>query len=94
LLLIGTLGRFLHYLPKRFSMSTNNKPSMNQQDHPHREGQQNNTAPQGQGGAGQRMSENNSQQLSDMMNESDEQKAGGSHGQQDEQDVQQEERQP
>jgi hypothetical protein len=35
-------------------MGTNNKPSMNQQDHPHREGQQNNTTPQVQG-TGQRV---------------------------------------
>lgn len=66
---------------------------MNQQDHPHREGQQNNTAPQGQG-TGQRGSENNTQQMSDMLNESDEQRSGPAHGQPDEGDVQQEERQP
>ncbi|HEY0041804.1 MAG TPA: hypothetical protein VGB71_14125 [Flavisolibacter sp.] len=74
-------------------MSTNNKPSMNQQDHPHREGQQNNTTPQVQG-TGQRVSTNNSQQMSDMMNESEEQKAGPAHGQKDESGVQQDERQP
>lgn len=66
---------------------------MNQQDHPHREGQQNNTTPQVQG-TGQHVSENNTQQMSDMMNESDEQKAGRAHGQQDESGVQQDERQP
>jgi len=74
-------------------MGSNNKPSMNQQDHPHREGQQNNTTPQVQG-TGQRVSENNTQQMSDMLNESEEQKAGRVHGQKDEHDVQQEERQP
>jgi hypothetical protein len=74
-------------------MAANNKPSMNSQDHPHREGQQNNTAPQGQG-AGQRATENNSQQMSDMLNESEEQKAGRAHDQKDESDVQQDERQP
>lgn len=72
-------------------MSNDNKSSMNQQDHPHREGQQNNTASQG---TGQRNSENNTQQLSDIMNESEAQKAGSAHGQQDESGVQQEERQP
>ena len=74
-------------------MSSNNKPSMNQQDHPHREGAQNNTTPQVQG-TGQRVSENNTQQMSDMMNESEEQKAGRAHGQKDESNVQQDERQP
>lgn len=66
---------------------------MNQQDHPHHEGQQNNTTPQVQG-TGQRVSENNSQQMSDMMNESEAQKGGRAHDQKDEGDVQQEERQP
>jgi hypothetical protein len=74
-------------------MGTNNKPSMNQQTHSHAEGQQNNTTPQVQG-TGQRVSENNNQQMSDMLNESEEQKAGRAHGQQDESGVQQEERQP
>ena len=64
-------------------MGTNNKPSVNQQDHPHREGQQSNTTPQVQG-TGQRVSENKSQGMSDMMNESEEQKAGRSHGRKDE----------
>lgn len=65
--------------------------SMNQQDHPHREGQQNNIAPQG---GGQKSKVNNSQQMSDMLAESEEQKAGRAHGQQDESGVQQEERLP
>lgn len=56
---------------------------MNQQDHPHREGQQNNTTPQVEG-TGQRTSTNNTQQLSDM---------GDQHNEGEEQ-VQQEERQP
>lgn len=38
---------------------------MNQQDHPHREGQQNNTTPQVEG-TGQRTTTNNTQQLSDI----------------------------
>lgn len=74
-------------------MGNNNKPGMNQQDHPHREGQQNNTTPQVQG-TGQRVSTNNTQQLSDMMNESEEQRSGAAHGQRNESDVQQDERQP
>ena len=64
---------------------------MNEQTHPHNEGQQNNTASQAQG-AGQRANQNNSQQMSDMLNESEEQRAGRAHGQKDEGDVQQEER--
>lgn len=74
-------------------MGSNNKPGANQQDHPHREGQMNNTTPQTQG-TGQRVSENKSRGLGDMMNESEEQKAGRAHGQKDESDVQQEQRQP
>ena len=70
-------------------MGTNNKPSMNQQDHPHREGQQNNTTPQVHG-KGQRVSENKTQQMSDMLNESDGQKAGKAHGQRDDNGVQRE----
>lgn len=69
-------------------MGTNNKPSMNQQDHPHSEGQQNNTTPQVQG-TGERVSENNTQQMSDRLNESEEQRAGGSPDQQQDEDVQQ-----
>ena len=74
-------------------MGTNNKPGMNQQDHPHREGQQNNTTPQVQS-TGQRVSENKTQQMSDMLNESNEQRSGQSHGQKDERNVQEDERQP
>lgn len=74
-------------------MGSNNKPGSNQQSHPHQEGQMNNTTPQVQG-TGQRVSENKSRGLGDMMNESEEQKAGRAHGQKDEGGVQQEERQP
>ncbi len=75
-------------------MSTNNKkPSSNQQEHSHQEGQMNNVAPQ-KGGAGQRENTNNSHGMSEMMNESEEQKAGRAHGQKDESGVQQEQRQP
>jgi hypothetical protein len=66
---------------------------VNHQDHPHQEGQQNNIAPI-HDFDGQRRSGNNSQQMSNMMNESPEQKSGRAHGQQDEGDVQQEERLP
>ncbi|HVK96987.1 MAG TPA: hypothetical protein VM368_04175 [Flavisolibacter sp.] len=59
--------------------------SMNYQDHPHQEGAQNNIA----SGSG-----NNSQTMSDMLNESDEQKAGQAHGQKDDENVRQEERLP
>lgn len=74
-------------------MDNNNKPSLNQQTHSHAEGQQNNKTPQ-VGGTGQRDSNNNNHQMSDMLNESEEQKAGNAHGQQNESDVQQDERQP
>ena len=52
-----------------------------------------NTTPQQQG-TGQRVSENSSQGMSDMMNESKEQKSGRGHGHKDESGVQQDERQP
>jgi hypothetical protein len=74
-------------------MGENNKPGANQQNHPHREGQMNNTTPQQQG-TGQRVSENKTQGMSDMLNESEEQQAGRAHGQKDERDVQQDQRQP
>jgi hypothetical protein len=64
---------------------------MNHQDHSHREGQQNNISVPGQG---QHDSHNNTQQLSDMGNESQEQRSGPAHGQKDESGVQQDERQP
>lgn len=66
---------------------------VNHQDHPHQEGQQNNT-PSIHHYDGQRRSDNNGQSMSNMMNESEEQKAGQAHGQKDEGSVQQEERQP
>ncbi len=69
--------------------------SVNHQDHPHQEGQQNNTAPVQQGEfQGQRHAGNHNQPMSSMMQESDEQKAGKAHGQKDEGNVQQEERLP
>jgi hypothetical protein len=74
-------------------MGENNKPGANQQNHPHREGQMSNTTPQQQG-TGQRVSENKSRGMSDMLNESQEQKAGRAHDQKDERDVQQDQRQP
>jgi len=89
----SSLGAVFAVVFKTNFMGTNNKPSMNQQDHPHREGQQNNTTPQVQG-TGQRVSENNTQQMSDMLNESEEQRSGRAHGQASEEGVQQDERQP
>ena len=83
-------GTVFAVLMKNDFMGTDNKPSMNQQDHPHREGQQQNTTPQVQG-TGQRVSENKTQQMSDMLNESEEQKTGRAQGQNDEGSVQQEE---
>jgi hypothetical protein len=48
-----------------------NKANINYQDHPHQEGQQNNTAPEGQPNA-----HNNTRSHSEMMEESEEQLAG------------------
>jgi hypothetical protein len=63
------------------------------QDHGHQEGQQNNTPPDHHFD-GQRRSGNQTQQMSNMMNESEEQRAGKSHGQKDEEGVQDEMRMP
>ena len=65
---------------------------INQQSHPHQEGQENNITPQQQG-TGQRVSENKSMGMSDRMNESDEQRSNDALRQKD-RDVQQDERQP
>ena len=66
---------------------------VNHQDHPHQEGQQNNTPPIHEFN-GQRRSSTQNQSMSNMMNESEEQKAGRAHGQNDESNIQQNERQP
>jgi hypothetical protein len=66
---------------------------VNHQDHPHQEGQQSNTPPIHEFD-GQRRSNTQKQSMSNMMNESEEQKAGRAHGQKDETDVQQDEKQP
>jgi hypothetical protein len=71
----------------------NKNASVNHQDHPHREGNQNNT-PSIHEFDGQRRSNNNNQPMSNMLNESEEQKAGRAHGQKDESNVQQDERLP
>ncbi|MFL5811393.1 MAG: hypothetical protein ACJ749_17855 [Flavisolibacter sp.] len=71
----------------------NKNASTHHQDHPHQEGNQNNTPPIHEFD-GQRRSNNNNQQMSNMMNESEEQKAGKAHGQKDESSVQQDERTP
>jgi hypothetical protein len=67
--------------------------NVNHQDHPHIEGQQNNTPPIHHADD-QRRSSNHNQPMSNMLNESEEQKAGRAHGQKDESQVQQDERQP
>ena len=66
---------------------------VNQQGHGHEEGQQNNTPPIHEFD-GQRRSNTQKQSMSNMMNESEEQKAGRAHGQKDEKDVQQDQRLP
>jgi hypothetical protein len=76
---------------------SNNKEnaSVNRQNHSHQEGQQNNTPPVQQGEyQGQRHGENHNQPLSNMLQESEEQKRGKAHGQTDERTVQEDERQP
>jgi hypothetical protein len=67
--------------------------NVNHQDHPHIEGQQSNTPPIHEAD-GQRRSDNHKQPMSNMMQESEEQKAGRSHGQKDDSKVQQDERLP
>ena len=67
--------------------------SVNHQNHPHQEGQQNNT-PSIHEFDGQRRSNNHNQPMSNMMQESEEQKRGKAHGQKDEGSVQQDERLP
>lgn len=66
---------------------------VNHQDHPHQEGQQNNT-PSIHDFDGQRRSDTQKQSMSNMMQEFEEQKAGKAHGQKDERSVQEDERQP
>jgi len=66
---------------------------LNHQDHPHQEGQQNNTPPNHEFD-GQRRSNTQKQSMTNIMNESEEQKAGRAHGQKDETGIEQEERQP
>jgi hypothetical protein len=63
---------------------------VNHQDHPHAEGQQNNTPPIHKVD-GQRRSNTQKQEMSNMMNESEEQKAGRAHRQKDESSVQEDE---
>jgi hypothetical protein len=66
---------------------------VNHQDHPHQEGQQSNT-PSIHDFDGQRRSDKQKQSMSNMMQESEEQKTGGAHEQKDERSVQEEEHQP
>ena len=62
--------------------------SVNRQKHPHQEGQQNNTVPVQQGEfQGQRHADNHNQPMSNMMQESEEQKGGKAQEQKDEDDA-------
>lgn len=72
-------------------MSNKEQPNVNRQNHPHQEGQQNNTVSENLSAFNK---ENNSQPMSNMLNESEEQKAGRAHDQEDESKVQQGERTP
>ncbi len=65
-------------------MSNTKESTQNHQDGPHHEGPQNNVA----------SSSNVTSGMSEMMNESKEQKAGKAHEQKDEKDVQQGQRLP
>lgn len=65
---------------------------MNRQDHPHQEGQQNNTPPIHEFD-GRRRSNTHKQSMSNMINESDEQKAGKTHGRKGECNIQEDEQQ-
>jgi hypothetical protein len=66
-------------------MSTNKKNAdTNYQDHPHQEGEQNNT-PSGRQAEGSGKRNSQTQQMSSMKQESDEQKAGPAHDQKDKQ---------
>jgi hypothetical protein len=67
--------------------------SVNHQDHPRREGQSQNTTPIDPED-GQRSSNNHNQPMTNMMNESEEQKAGNAHEQKDEEWVKRDQRQP
>lgn len=71
-------------------MDKKNNFSTRQQPHPHQEGQMNNVTPQ-KDGTGQRVSENKSQAMPDILSDSDEQKTSESK---DANDGQQDERQP
>ena len=65
--------------------------SVNHQDHPHQEGQQNNT-PSIQHRDGQRRSDNQNQPMSNMLNETEEQNARQEREDNDERDTRQNER--
>lgn len=67
--------------------------SVNHQNHPHQEGQQNNM-PSIHEADGQRRSNNNNQPMSNILNESEEQRAGKAHEQKEESNIQEDERQP
>jgi hypothetical protein len=86
-----SLGPLFAGISKTVVMDKERNVSINQQNHPHQEGQENNMTPQ-QPGSGQRSTVNNSMNMGSMMNESEEQDKGNL--QQKERDVQQDERQP
>lgn len=71
-------------------MSRNREDSsVNHQAHGHAEGQQNNIRPNDQ-----QLHDTNEQPMSNMMQDSEEQKKGRAQGQKEERDVQQDERLP
>lgn len=86
--LTSAVGCFLQQLSKTKIMDKESNMDINQQSHPHQEGQENNTTPQQQG-TGQRVSENKSTGMSTMNSGGD-----NSGQQQKEKEVQQNERQP
>jgi hypothetical protein len=76
----------------KINIMSQNHVSGNKQDHPHQEGNYNNTASQDANGRAGKT--NNNQGMDDMLQESEEQKAGRAHGQKDEGSVKQGERLP
>lgn len=72
-------------------MDKKNNFSTRQQSAPHREGQMDNVTPQ-KDGTGQRVSENKSQAMPDILNNNEEQHRSGQPGEQNQRDQQQKDR--
>jgi hypothetical protein len=64
------IGPFFAASIEKYTMDKKNNFSTRQQSHSHKEGQMDNVTPQ-QSGTGQRVSENKSQAMGDMLNDND-----------------------